>query len=157
MKLRIAKSDENVWKDVHALIDSSFAYMETQVGLRPPVLDLAAEDLRKDAQSQLCLVVESSGTIVGCVFARPSRDFDGAFYLGRLAVDAGHRGAGLARQLVNEVADHATQRGFAALCLDTSARLMVLHATFERLGFRRISNPNAPEDVASFWRDLGNV
>jgi GNAT superfamily N-acetyltransferase len=125
------------WPAVLGLISEAFAYMDARVGQPSPAHRLNVEALADGATEGAAFVIEAEGAPIACVFSRPSRDVPEAFYLGRLAVDARHRGRGFARLLVEAVETEARRRRFAALVLDTSVALPELHAAFARLGFRR--------------------
>jgi ribosomal protein S18 acetylase RimI-like enzyme len=56
-------------------------------------------------------------------------------YLGKLAVDAGHQGRGLARRLVTLAEARARGVGLAVLELQTRVELVENQRVFERLGF----------------------
>ncbi len=70
-----------------------------------------------------------------CMFLK---ERDGRLYLGKLAVDEGMRGKGLARRLVDLAAGRAAARGMAEIELETRMELVENHRTFERLGFRKV-------------------
>lgn len=58
-----------------------------------------------------------------------------ALYLGKLAVDAGHRGKGLAGRLTAHAESRAVALGLPRLRLQTRVELLENHATFANLGF----------------------
>ena len=144
---------ETDWAEVAALLRASFAYMEQRLG-HPATAALASpEALAREARDGHCWVIREE-TLLACLFARPSRDHAGAFYIGKLAVAEVARGQGLARRLIAEAEGEARRQGFAALTLDTGAALTELHRAFGKLGFRLITPAGPGSDVVTMWRDL---
>ncbi len=81
------------------------------------------------------LVIERDGAPVACLFLRPSRDVEGALYMGTLAVAQAARGRGLARRLIEAAAEIGQAQGYRALTLDTGARLAGHRRLFTSAGF----------------------
>jgi GNAT superfamily N-acetyltransferase len=70
---------------------------------------------------------------VACVILTPRAE---ALYLGKLAVDIGHRGQGLARRLVTLAEARARGLGLGMLELQTRVELVENQQVFERMGFQ---------------------
>ena len=71
---------------------------------------------------------------VACVILTPKAD---ALYVGKLCVEPGAQGKGLARRLIDIAAGRARARGLPALELQTRVELTENHAAFARLGFEQ--------------------
>jgi ribosomal protein S18 acetylase RimI-like enzyme len=81
-------------------------------------------------------VAEAGGQIVGCVLCRPE---EGCLYFGRLAVLPAWRGRGIARKLVERVEAEARAQGLARVQLGVRTALPRLRASYERMGYRVVS------------------
>lgn len=117
-------------KAVLALIRRSFAYMDGRID--PP-----------SSQHQLTLDVVQDWARAGQLWAIGAPAVacavfqvnDDALYIGKLAVDTGQRGRGLARLLLEEAAVQARLLGLPALELHTRIELTENQAAFARMGF----------------------
>jgi GNAT superfamily N-acetyltransferase len=67
--------------------------------------------------------------------------------LHRLYLDAGLRGSGLGRALVEAVLDWCRARGLARLVLWSDTRFEDAHRLYVRMGFRQDGERELPEDV----------
>lgn len=126
------------WESVAALIHTEFAYMEPLLGHPAKASKVTASVLAKAANDGAALLVETDGKPIACLFARPSRDFPRALYVGWLAVDSAQRTQGLARALFECAEALAKEAHFDKLTLDTGRVLSDLHALFRKLGFQEI-------------------
>lgn len=131
--VRVGKDSD--WAQVQKLIAAAFAYMEPRRGHPPRAVQVTAAGLAQEAQDGTCWLIVEGGVVLACLFSRPSRDHDGAMYLGKLAVAHDARGRGFARHLVEAAATEARAAGFTALTLDTGDAFPELNTTFARLGF----------------------
>lgn len=113
-----------------ALIRAAFAGMEGRID--PPSSMHRLTMAKIDRQAQEGEVWAIGTPPVACLFLTAKGD---ALYLGKLAVDAGHRGRGLARALVALAETRARARGLAALELQVRVELVENHRTFAALGF----------------------
>ncbi|MBY6138944.1 GNAT family N-acetyltransferase [Leisingera daeponensis] len=138
MPRRLAPDDPSL-ADVLSLIRRSFAYMEGRIDPPSSVRHLTLAALREQCRRG---EVWAAGTPpAACVFLTPRPD---CLYLGKLAVDAPHRGTGLARQLVEAAAVRARSLGLPMLRLQTRVELTENHAAFARMGFRRTGETAHP-------------
>lgn len=135
MRLIRATPDFPDWEPVHALIADAFAYMTVRLGHPPQATLQNARQLATEAATGAVFLLIDHDRPVACLFCRPSRDHDGALYLGKLAVATDYRGGGLARRLIDAAEQEARAQGLHSLTLDTGAMLSELHAVFQRLGF----------------------
>ncbi len=131
-----APADYSDWPKVAALIHRSFAYMTPLLGQPAHAMDVSPKMLAVAAKQGTAMLVIDDDIPVACLFARPSRDFSDALYLGWLAVKQSHRGRGLAQTLISASEDEARARNFTALTLDTGRELVDLHAYFQSIGFQ---------------------
>lgn len=130
----LAGPDED-WPAIQSLIHEAFAYMTPLLGHPANAMKVTPETLAGAREQGAVFLIKDSGRPIASLFTRPSRDFADALYLGGLAVGAGYRGQGLARQLIAAAEDRARADGYAALTLDTGRVLTDLHAFFGRCGF----------------------
>ncbi|MEM1162796.1 MAG: GNAT family N-acetyltransferase [Pseudomonadota bacterium] len=139
------------WQAVVALIHRSFAYMEPLLGHPAAAMDVTSERLAEAAAKGSAFLVEDAEVPIGCLFTRPSRDIAEALYLGWLAVDERHRGAGLARRLIDAAEAEARAKNYTFLTLDTGRALVGLVTYFERLGFVALPGDGA---VVTFRKEI---
>ncbi len=143
MTLIVAGPDYARWDAVQHLVQQAFAYMERLLGYPARAAQLTAADLAAEARTSTVYLIVFHDRPVACLFCRASRDTLRALYIGKLAVAANHRGAGLARQLVSAAEDAARARGLTALTLDTGAAFPQLHTAFQKTWVRPTVNPGA--------------
>lgn len=113
-----------------ALIRESFAYMEGRIDPPSSMHQLTEDSIAAQCQTGEVWVIGHPPA--ACIFLTPRDD---ALYLGKLAVDAGHRGRGLARDLIAVAENRARALGLPALELQTRVELVENHAAFARMGF----------------------
>jgi putative acetyltransferase len=90
------------------------------------------------------LIARDGETIVGCVALRPE---DGGVYeLSKMTVDAGLRGHGIGRRLMDAAVARARALGATGLVLATNHRLTAAIALYESAGFQHV--PPAPSPYA---------
>ena len=116
--------------DVLALIRRAFAFMEARINPPSSMHRLSEASMRQQCSTGEVWVI--GDPIKACIFLSDAPD---ALYLGKLAVADAHRGAGLARQLVDLAEGRARDRGFAALVLELRVELVENHAAFGAMGF----------------------
>lgn len=124
------------WKELHALLMASFAFMEGRIDPPSSLLKLNAEDLRRKAQIETLFIARHDTKIVGCLF---SREEGGALYVGKVAVAPNVQGHGLGRRLFQAAIRQAQEQGAFCVDLETRIELLENHAMFGRLGFKKVS------------------
>jgi len=115
---------------VLCLIQDSFAYMDGRIDPPSSMHRLTLEALSQQAET--AEVWALGDPVAACVVLTPRTD---SLYLGKLAVDARRRGAGLARRMVDLAVQRARVLGLAELELQVRVELAENHAAFGRLGF----------------------
>ena len=122
-----------------ALIQSAFAPMEGRVNPPSSIRHLTLDRLRDHAaRRELWVIDRPSGA---AVIATVQTD---ALYLGKLAVARDRRNLGLARGLVEHLAQHARALGLPCLRLQTRVELTENHAVFAALGFTETARTTHP-------------
>lgn len=114
------------------LIQDSFAFMDGRIDPPSSMHRLTLETLSQQAET--AEVWALGDPVAACVVLTPKPD---CLYLGKLAVDARQRGAGLARRMVDLAIERARALGLPELELQVRVELVENHATFARLGFVR--------------------
>jgi GNAT superfamily N-acetyltransferase len=115
-------------------VDSRQAHANESAGeLRRPVADAVSAD-------GLILVAYAGREPVGIGALRGLDRSTGE--IKRMYVDPGHRGTGVGRRLLDELEEHARQRGFDAVRLDTHDRLIEANQLYSSRGYRRIEDYN---------------
>lgn len=118
---------------VHALLTGAFGYMEGVIDPPSSMTRMTPEDLSRDAAANELWVLDPGPA--ACMILTVKGD---TLYLGKLAVDARLRGAGLARRMVDLAVARARALGLAHVTLQTRVELTGNQATFQRLGFHEI-------------------
>lgn len=122
------------WGAVLRLIQSAFAGMEGRIDPPSSMHRLTADNIAEQAKSAEVWVIGSPP--VACIFMTPKAD---CLYLGKIAVDSGHRNQGLARALVDQAERRAKAMGLPALELQSRVELVENHAAFAALGFVQVA------------------
>jgi GNAT superfamily N-acetyltransferase len=117
---------------LHALLSTSFAYMEGRIDPPSSMTRLSLASLGHKVAAEDLFLVRHGATPIACLFGTPTPD---AYYIGKLAVAAPQRGRGLARALVEAAATRARALGAPALELQTRVELVQNHAAFTAMGF----------------------
>ncbi|MFC2970057.1 GNAT family N-acetyltransferase [Acidimangrovimonas pyrenivorans] len=128
----IRATDPYDWPALLRLIQTSFAYMEGRIDPPSSMHRLTVDDIAQQAEIGEVWVIEEADHPVACVFLTPRKD---ALYLGKLAVEAGYRGRGLARKLVETAQSRARALGLPLLELQSRIELVENHAAFASMGF----------------------
>ena len=87
------------------------------------------------------VVEQADGQIIGTVGLYPKDN--GICELRKMYVSSAARGKGLGRQLLERVLEHARQRGFRRMELDTASVLVEAIQMYQRFGFRQ-AEPEHP-------------
>jgi Acetyltransferases len=124
---------------VHALLTGAFAYMEGIIDPPSSMNRMTPADLAQDAARNELWVIEPGP--VACMILTVKGD---TLYLGKLAVADSHRGAGLARVMIDHAMTRARALGLGHVTLQTRVELIANHATFQRLGFREVERTAHP-------------
>ena len=125
--------DDPALHGVMSLIRTSFAYMEGRIDPPSSMHRLTEADIARQAAKAEVWVIEDEGRVVACVFLTPHPE---ALYLGKLAVATGHRGRGLARELVDHAIARARALGLKTVELQSRVELTENHSVFAALGFQ---------------------
>lgn len=136
MHTTLAPPDFSDWSAVLALLRSAFAYMNGRID-PPSSLDrMTADDLRRKAAEERLILAWDGPMLVGCGFAALRAD---VVYVGKVAVAASARRAGVARGLVAVAEQVARDAQLGWLELQTRVELVENHATFAALGFTKVA------------------
>lgn len=113
----------------HALLLASFAYMDARIDPPSSLHRMTAQTLANDAETKEVWIIPGPKA---CVILTPETDH---LYVGKLAVAASERGAGLARSLIAHAATRARALGLPRLQLQTRVELIENQKTFMGMGF----------------------
>lgn len=117
---------------IYALLTDAFAYMEGRIDPPSSLAQLDVQSLRVLAATSEIWAITVAARPVACMILTPQPD---ALYLGKLAVDTGHRGQGLGGRMVAHADHRAATLGLPRLRLQTRVELVENHATFAAFGF----------------------
>jgi GNAT superfamily N-acetyltransferase len=123
------------------LIREAFAYMDGIVDPPSSIHRLTEADLAGQARSGEVWVIDELGVPLACMVLTP---MPARLYIGKLAVAAGHRRKGLARQLLDHAADRAKALGLPLLEMQSRVELTGNHAAFAAMGFVRTGTTAHP-------------
>lgn len=138
------------WDRLLVLLQDAFAYMSDLTGTPPNVASMTPADLAARAADGAAWVAHPDAP-TACLFARPSRDYPDALFLTLFAVDAAHRGTGVAGELLGLAQDKAIADGCARLTLDTGSQLTALRARYRKWGWDETKDDGA---VVTFMKTL---
>jgi ribosomal protein S18 acetylase RimI-like enzyme len=126
--------DDPALPAVLALVCAEFAYMDGRIDPPSSIHALTLPALTEAAVlSEVWAIADPP---VACVILTPRPP---VLYLGKLAVAAPLRGAGLARALVDLACKRAAALGLASVELSVRTELVANHAAFVSLGFVEMS------------------
>ncbi|MFN4100125.1 MAG: GNAT family N-acetyltransferase [Pararhodobacter sp.] len=135
---------------LHALLTSAFVYMERLIDPPSSLTRMTLADLARDVAENEVWVIDPGPA--ACVILTPMED---TLYLGKLAVAGTHRGAGLARGMVEHAMSRARALGLPAVTLQTRVELAQNQAVFQRMGFTetgRSAHPGFSRDTSITYR-----
>jgi len=136
-----ASPDFRDWDGLLQLLLRSYEYQKDRIDPPSSVLELDAQVLAYKAHEEQMFIATDDDMLVGCAFARPR---DGALYVGKVAVRQDRQGQGIGRRLMQAIEQHARERGYTLLELETRIELIENHRTFGALGFRKVSEHAHP-------------
>ena len=122
------------WDELHALLMRSFASMDGRIDPPSSLLAMNAAALAAKARGETLILATDGEALIGCAFLRVEGE---RLYIGKVAVDGGWRGRGIARRLFALAEGHAARNGLSHLELQTRVELTENHAAFGRLGFAK--------------------
>ncbi len=131
----VSQADEiafDNFAELHEFLMSAFAYMDDRIDPPSSIHRLNAESLREKSHTESLILAFKDQQLIGCAFARPENV---SCYLGKLAVRADCRGAGVGQKLIEKAQHIARKHGCGTLELETRVELAENHRFFERLGF----------------------
>ncbi|MBF9058639.1 GNAT family N-acetyltransferase [Rhodobacterales bacterium HKCCSP123] len=131
-KVETNPPDFSDFQALHALLSTSFAYMEGRIDPPSSMTRLTIDALKVKAAEEDLFLIRRAGMPVGCLFGTLTPD---AYYIGKLAVAAPQRGQGLARALIEAAAARARALGATVLELQSRVELLENHAAFAAMGF----------------------
>jgi GNAT superfamily N-acetyltransferase len=124
------------WDRLLNLLYVAFKSQKERIDPPSSVYDLDENQLRSKALEDRVFLAAERDSLVGCVFAT---DTGNSVYLGKLAVLPEMQGRGIGRLLVERVEEYAKACGRSVLELETRIELVENHRTFEKYGFRKVS------------------
>jgi predicted N-acetyltransferase YhbS len=127
------------WAAILRLIQTAFAGMEGRIDPPSSMHKLTADNIAAQAEGSEVWVIGEPP--VACIFMTPRQD---CLYLGKIAVDSGHRNQGLARALIDMAEVRARALNLPALELQSRVELVENHAAFAALGFQQVGMTTHP-------------
>jgi GNAT superfamily N-acetyltransferase len=126
---------------LHQLLVTAFAYMEGRIDPPSSLHRMTPQTLARDAAQDEVWALHNADTLLACMILTRKPDH---LYLGKLATAQGHRGKGLARQMIAHAEARARALHLPTIQLQTRIELTENHTTFQRLGFREIARTIHP-------------
>jgi GNAT superfamily N-acetyltransferase len=114
------------------LIRRAFAFMDGRINPPSSLGRMSLEDAQTHARQHEVWAIGSPP--VAAFFLTIENDH---LYLGRLAVDQGHRGQGLARQLFALAETRARVHGLPCIHLSSRVELIENHVVFAAMGYEK--------------------
>jgi predicted GNAT family N-acyltransferase len=139
----IAAADDFAdWFGLHALLQTSFAFMAGRIDPPSSLNRIDAEDLARKAAGETLIIASDDATqLVGCAFAQARAQ---TMPIGKLAVGAEHRGDGIARRIIEVVEELGRSLNCESLELETRIELTENYQSFAALGFSKIGESSHP-------------
>jgi len=148
--LRRADSPES-WAAARALVEEYAASLDLDLTFQGFQHEIASLPQEYGPPDGCFLLAARGGQFVGCGGLRRHSPSD--CEMKRLYVAPAHRGAGIARLIAGALIEHARQRGYAAMLLDTLPSMIGAHALYASLGFKTTAAYRYnPVPGATFWR-----
>jgi len=119
---------------VHLLLSQAFAAMEGRIDPPSSMNQLDMDKLKDRLERDDVAIAARDGRLIGCLFGRTE---NGAYIVGKIAVDSSARLKGVARAMIETIAAHAATLGHQALMLQSRIELTENHAAFHALGFQQ--------------------
>jgi len=135
---------------VAALVNAAYGHYVERIGILPrPMTD----DYEEVIRNRRVTVAESHGTIVGVLVLTVT---DEGFLIDNVAVDLGHRGAGLGRALLEFAEVEARRAGFDSIYLYTHEKMSENVALYSRIGYVEYDRrPQGEFSLVFMWKLLG--
>lgn len=101
--------------------------------------------------SGVWLAYDGTG-VVGCIALRPLPRYERAGEIKRMYVKPGHRGLGVAEQLLKSLEDYAVEVGYRTLYLDTKDDLTAAIRFYQRHGYEPCERYNENPQATIFMK-----
>ena len=131
----IENPDQVDWQFLFDLLHRTYAYMDQRIDPPSSLHRLTVETLAQKAADEILLLAMAGNRVVGCMFCRHEPEW---IYVGKVAVDEGMQGQGIARKMFDHAFSMARQNGFKGLELESRVELIENHQAFARLGFVKV-------------------
>jgi ribosomal protein S18 acetylase RimI-like enzyme len=117
---------------IKAIVAAAYAKYVPRIGRRPAPMD---DDYATALERADVSVFERDGEITGLLVlvVEPGR-----LLIENVAVDPGHQGEGIGRELLSHAESEARARGLGAVRLYTNAKMVENIALYGRLGYREV-------------------
>ena len=127
------------WPALLALITRAFAGMQGRINPPSSLYAMTPENLAATATTSEIWAIGGPPQACMILTAKPFQ-----VYLGKLAVDPGQQGRGLARTLVTHAETRARALNLPRITLETRVELTENHAIFRHLGFSETARTSHP-------------
>jgi GNAT superfamily N-acetyltransferase len=141
VRIEVAPSWFSDWTGLHALLRSTYAYMDGRIDPPSSLLRMDARQLEAKSRDEILILALEDQRLVGCAFAQLRDD---CVYVGKLAVDERIRRRGVARKLMAAAETLARENTRGCVELETRIELVENHRTFEALGFVKVGESAHP-------------
>jgi len=125
----IRRATEGDVARIVAIARAAYIKYVPRIGREPPPMlaDFAAE-----IAAGCVVVLEITGTVEGYLISWPKME---AYFIDNIAVDPGHQGLGLGRQLMEYAVREAERNGLSAIQLYTNSTMTENLAMYAHMGF----------------------
>ena len=131
----IERPDEVDWQFLFDLLHRTYAYMDHRIDPPSSLHRLTVETLAQKASDEVLLLAKAENCVVGCMFCRHDPQW---IYVGKVAVEEGFQGKGIARAMFDYAFAMARREGVKGLELESRIELIENHQAFSRLGFMKV-------------------
>lgn len=135
LSIRFPDREFEDWEALHALVHSSYAYMDARIDPPSSLHGMSVDDLAEKARAEWLLTACDGDELIACAFVHLRADHA---YIGKVAVRPHRQGQGIFARCLDVIERELRARGITELQLQVRIELTEVQIAYQHLDFVEI-------------------